>query len=164
VVGSAGGAAKVARVRELGFDAAFDYKTVALDAALAEAAPNGIDVYFDNVGGAHLQAAITSMRNFGRIVLCGAISQYNNTEPQPGPNNLFQLIAKRLTMRGFIVVDHAARRDAFVADMSRWIADGSVRYDETVVDGFENAPSAFLAMLRGDNLGKMLVRVGPSPA
>jgi NADPH-dependent curcumin reductase CurA len=159
VVGSAGSAAKVERVRELGFDAAFDYHDGPVRESLRTAAPGGIDVYFDNVGGDHLEAAIAAMRLHGRVAICGMISQYNATEPSTAPRNLALLIGKRLTLRGFLVGDHGHLRDRFVGEMAGWLRSGQIRYDETVVDGLENAPEAFLGLLRGDNLGKMLVRL-----
>jgi NADPH-dependent curcumin reductase CurA len=157
VVGSAGSAAKVERVRELGFDAAFDYHDGPVRHRLKDAAPDGIDVYFDNVGGEHLEAAIAAMRTYGRIALCGAISQYN--QPTGGPANLGLAIPKRLTLRGYIITDHNRRMKEFAPEMAGWLRDGRVRYDETVVDGLENAPSAFIGMLAGRNTGKMIVRL-----
>jgi NADPH-dependent curcumin reductase CurA len=160
VIGSAGSGRKVAHLRhELGFDAAFDYTAGSVRDQLAAAAPDGIDVYFDNVGGEHLEAAIWNMRRDGRIALCGAISQYNDAHLPPGPRNLFELIARRLSMRGFLVTDHGDRMREFVAEMSGWLRDGGVRQRETVVDGLERMPETFIAMLRGENVGKMLVRV-----
>ncbi|SDZ08139.1 hypothetical protein SAMN05444365_105225 [Micromonospora pattaloongensis] len=159
VVGSAGSATKVAYARELGFDAAFDYHDGPVRESLRVAAPDGIDVYFDNVGGDHLEAAIGALRNHGRVALCGAIAQYNATEPPAAPRNLALAIGKRLTLRGFIVGDHNHLRDAFVAEVGGWLRAGQLRYDETVVDGLRNAPEAFLGLLRGENLGKMLVRL-----
>jgi NADPH-dependent curcumin reductase CurA len=156
VIGSAGTPDKVAWLGELGFDEAFDYRETETQAALRE----GIDVYFDNVGGATLEAAIGALRRRGRIVACGAISQYNATEPQPGPRNLFMVVTKRLRLEGFIVSDHYDRYPEFLADMGGWLDDGTVRYRETVVDGIEHAPDAFIGLLQGDNVGKMLVRVG----
>jgi NADPH-dependent curcumin reductase CurA len=159
VVGSAGSAAKVERLLALGFDAAFDYHDGSIRGSLRAAAPDGIDVYFDNVGGDHLEAAIAAFRLHGRAAICGAIAQYNATEPPAAPRNLASLIAKRLTLRGFLVNDHGGLRDQFMRDMSGWLANGQVHYDETFVDGLENAPAAFLGLLRGENLGKMLVRL-----
>ncbi|MEU5939748.1 NADP-dependent oxidoreductase [Micromonospora sp. NPDC047548] len=159
VVGSAGSAAKVERLRALGFDAAFDYHDGPVRDSLGAAAPNGIDVYFDNVGGDHLEAAIFAMNLHGRAAICGMIAQYNDTEPPAAPRNLALVIGKRLTLRGFLVGDHGNLREAFVRDVSGWLRDGRLSYDETVVDGIENAPEAFLGLLRGENLGKMLVRV-----
>ncbi|MEH1057671.1 NADP-dependent oxidoreductase [Micromonospora sp. CPCC 206171] len=159
VVGSAGSAAKVERLKALGFDAAFDYHDGPVRDSLKAAAPDGIDVYFDNVGGDHLEAAISAMKLHGRAAICGMIAQYNDTEPPAAPRNLAMVIGKRLTLRGFLVNDHGNLREQFVRDVSGWLGDGSLSYDETVVDGIENAPEAFLGLLRGENLGKMLVRV-----
>jgi len=161
VVGSAGSAEKVALLRdELGFDAAFNYKDGRVRDLLREAAPEGIDVYFDNVGGEHLEAAIGSLRRDGRVALCGAISAYNATEPQPGPRNVNQAIGKRLTLRGFIVSDHSARMPDLLADVGPAVADGRIVVRETIQDGLERAPQAFIDLLRGANTGKMLVRLG----
>ncbi|HEV7896528.1 MAG TPA: NADP-dependent oxidoreductase [Planosporangium sp.] len=160
VIGSAGSAAKVEYLtRELGFDAAFNYRDGPVSEQLKVAAPDGIDVYFDNVGGDHLEAAISALNPFGRVALCGAISQYNLEEAGPGPRNLWLAISNRLTLRGFIVSDHADRMPDFLAEAGAWLRDGRLRVDETFVEGVENAPEAFLGMLRGANLGKMLVRL-----
>ena len=160
VVGSAGSDEKVALLTgKLGFDSAFNYKTSDLEEALTRTCPDGIDVYFENVGGDHLQAALNHMNPFGRISACGMISQYNNSEPMPGPNNLSKIVGQRLTIRGFILTDHAARRPAFLADMSQWLREGKVKSEETVVEGIENAASAFMGLLRGENTGKMLVKL-----
>ncbi|MGI5519539.1 NADP-dependent oxidoreductase [Micromonospora sp. CA-259024] len=164
VVGSAGSPAKVERLRALGFDAAFDYHDGPVRDSLRAAAPDGVDVYFDNVGGDHLEAAISAMNLHGRAAICGMIAQYNATEPPPAPRNLALVIGKRLTLRGFLVNDHSDVRAAFVRDVAGWLREGTLSYDETIVDGIENAPAAFLGLLRGDNLGKMLVRVcGEAP-
>ncbi len=161
VIGSAGSAEKVALLREeLGFDAALNYKDGRVRDLLRAAAPDGIDVYFDNVGGEHLEAAIGSLRLRGRVALCGAISAYNATEPVPGPRNLGQAVGKRLTLRGFIVSDHSARMPDLVAEIGPALADGRIVVRETVVDGLEQAPHAFIELLRGANTGKMLVRLG----
>jgi len=128
-------------------------------AQLHDAAPDGIDVYFDNVGGEHLEAAIAAMRPFGRIALCGAISQYNATEPPPGIRNLVFAVGKRLTLRGFIVTDNFGRMPDFVRDVGGWLREGKIRYRETVVEGIERAPDAFIGLLRGENTGKMLVKL-----
>ncbi|MEV1330173.1 NADP-dependent oxidoreductase [Micromonospora costi] len=159
VIGSAGSPAKVDRLRALGFDAAFDYHDGPVRDSLRTAAPEGIDVYFDNVGGDHLEAAISALRPHGRVAICGMISQYNAATPPAAPRNLALVIGKRLTLRGFLVGDHGDRRDEFVREMAGWLREGRVAYDETVVDGIENAPEAFLGLLRGENLGKMLVRL-----
>ncbi|MCP2341119.1 NADP-dependent oxidoreductase [Actinomadura rupiterrae] len=160
VVGSAGGPEKVRRVIETyGFDAAFDYRQGDLPARLAGTAPDGVDVYFDNVGGDHLEAAIGAMNDFGRIALCGAISAYNATEPPPGPRNLPLAVGKRLSLRGMIVTDHLALAPEFAVRAAEWLKDGSLVAEETVVEGIDNAVEAFLAMMRGANTGKMLVRL-----
>jgi NADPH-dependent curcumin reductase CurA len=163
VVASVGTPEKVAWLRELGIDAAFDYRETATEEALRQLAPDGIDVYFDNVGGDTLEAAIGALRLRGRIVACGSISRYNATEALPGPRNLFMVVTKRLRMQGFIVSDHADRFPAFLAEVGPLVADGTIRHRETVVDGIERAPEAFIGMLDGANVGKMLVRVGPGP-
>jgi len=160
VVGSAGSADKVRYlVDELGFDAAFNYRDGPVREQLRTAAPDGIDVYFDNVGGEHLEAAISALNLRGRIAICGMISQYNDTEPAPGPRNLAMVLGKRLTIRGFIVSDFNHLQPTFGPEMSGWITDGTVRYQETTVDGgVEVAAQAFLDLMRGANTGKMLVR------
>jgi NADPH-dependent curcumin reductase CurA len=161
VIGSAGSAEKVALLTdELGFDAAFNYKDGPVGGQLTAAAPDGIDVYFDNVGGDHLEAALDSLHLHGRITACGMISVYNNTEATPAPRNLPIIIGKRLTMRGMLVADHFDLTDAFVADVAPLLASGELKHRETVVEGLENAPEAFLGMLRGENTGKMLVKIG----
>jgi len=160
VIGSAGSADKVKWLTdELGFDVAFNYKDGPVAEQLAQAAPDGIDVFFDNVGGDHLEAAIGAMRLNGRIALCGAISVYNATEPAPGPRNLMLLVGNRINMRGFIVTDHAARQPSFIAEVSKAMREGRLRYRETFVDGIDNMPDAFIGMLRGENTGKMVVRL-----
>jgi NADPH-dependent curcumin reductase CurA len=161
VVASAGSPAKVDWLRRRAkVDAAIDYRATAdLDAALAEACPEGIDIYYDNVGGRHLEAALGRMRERGRVVMCGAISRYNDPAPVPGPSNLFQVVARSLTLQGFIVDDSPARMAAFHADMARWIGEGRMVWEETIVDGLERMPEALIGLFRGDNLGKMLVRL-----
>jgi NADPH-dependent curcumin reductase CurA len=161
VVGSAGSVEKLAWLRDLGFDGVFNYQEQSAREALAELAPEGIDIYFDNVGGDHLEAAIGALRTYGRVVACGSISRYNDAEPSPGPRNMFLVVTKRLRIEGFIIRDHYDRFGEFVAEASAWVRDGRLRYRETVVDGIENAPKAFLGLLRGENIGKMLVKVGP---
>ena len=160
VIGSAGSTEKVAWLTdELGFDAAFNYKDGPVAASLRAAAPDGIDVYFDNVGGEHLEAAIGSLRQHGRAAICGMISQYNNTEPTPGPRNLMLMVGKRLRLQGFIVSDHNALLPQFQQEVGGALADGRIRVLETVVDGLEHAVDAFLGLLRGENTGKMVVRL-----
>ncbi|GAA3508266.1 hypothetical protein FHR32_000885 [Streptosporangium album] len=159
VIGSAGSDEKVAHLREIGFDAAFNYKKGPVAEQLRQAAPDGIDVYFDNVGADHLEAAIGSLNLGGRVAICGAIAVYNSTEPTPAPRNLALVIGKRLTLRGFIVTDHSARMPDMVTEMGGWLREGKLSFSETVVDGLENAPQAFLGLLRGENTGKMIVRL-----
>jgi NADPH-dependent curcumin reductase CurA len=165
VIGSAGGPAKTAwLVDQLGFDAAIDYKAVrerggSLRRALREKAPDGIDVYFDNVGGEHLEAAIGCLRRDGRVAVCGMVSQYNATSPAPGPRNLGLMVQNRLTLRGFLVGDHTEARPRFLSDMTTWLRDDRIVWRETVVDGLDNAVNAFRALLAGGNTGKMLVHL-----
>ena len=162
-VGSAGSAEKVAYLTdELGYDAAFDYKTEDLYAALREHCPKGIDVYFDNVGGDHLEAALGRMNVFGRIPLCGAVSGYNEEQP-PGPANFLSVLPNRLTIRGLIVTDHYDLYPDFLAEVGPKVAAGEITHRETVVEGIENMPEAFIGLLEGQNVGKMLVRVGSDP-
>jgi NADPH-dependent curcumin reductase CurA len=166
VIGSAGSREKVSwLMNEGGIDGAFNYKeTGDLVAEVGKHCPKGIDVYFENVGGKHLEAALEHLNLFGRIVMCGMISQYNATEPEPGPRNFFYMTTKRLTVRGFIVSDHLDRRSQFLGDMSQWIAEGRIKWKETIVAGIENAPKAFISLFKGENFGKMLVKIGPDPA
>ncbi len=160
VIGSAGSDEKVSFLTDLlGFDAAFNYKSGSVTKQLLAAAPDGIDVYFDNVGGDHLQAALHALTLHGRVALCGAISVYNDTEPAPGPNNLSLAIGKQLTMKGFIVSAYASMHQQFVTEVGGWLADGSLRNDETIVEGIENAPDAFIGLLAGANTGKMVVAI-----
>lgn len=161
VIGSAGGPEKCRHlVEDLGFDAAIDYKRGGVLTQLGEHAPDGVDVFFDNVGGEQLEAALGVLRLHGRIAICGAISIYNATSAPPGPRNLSRLVQTRGRVQGMLVTDHFHLRDRFLADVGGWLADGSLRYRETVVDGLENAPQAFIDQLRGANIGKMLVRIG----
>lgn len=166
VVGSAGSAAKVAWLRETaGVDAAFNYKEVtSLSEALQRHCPDGVDVYFENVGGAHLEAALDHMNVFGRIVLCGMISQYNDALSASGPRNLRVAVRKRLILKGFIVSDHLDRQAQFLADMAAWIAAGDITWQETIMEGIESAPQAFIGLFTGENTGKMLVRLQPPGA
>ncbi|RJQ68845.1 NADP-dependent oxidoreductase [Pseudonocardiaceae bacterium YIM PH 21723] len=160
VIGSAGSAEKVKWLtEELGFDAAFNYKDGPVTKQLAEAAPDGIDVYFDNVGGEHLEAALNSLTVHGRVAVCGMISIYNNTAPEPAPRNLVQVIGKRLTLRGLLVTDHQDLQGQFLAEVGPFVRDGKVKYQETVVEGLRNAPEAFIGLLTGANTGKMLVTI-----
>ena len=162
VVGSAGSDDKVSwLLQEAGVDAAFNYKKS--DDVIAEVGrlcPKGIDVYYENVGGVHLEAALEHMNKFGRIVMCGMIAIYNATNPVPGPGNLVYIIGKQLTMQGFIVSDHFDVLPQFYADMARWIAEGKIKWKETIVEGLQNAPGAFIGLFKGENFGKMIVKLG----
>ena len=161
VVGIAGGQAKCDwLVKNLGFDAAVDYKSGSLFKALKAAAPKGIDVYFDNVGGDILEACLFQMNNGGRVACCGAISAYDGAAPPAGPRGVPGLIVvKRLTLKGFIVTDFFAERDKAIADLASWVAAGKLEVEEDVIDGLENTPRALIGLLAGDNRGKRMVRV-----
>ncbi|HEY7654762.1 MAG TPA: NADP-dependent oxidoreductase [Methylomirabilota bacterium] len=149
-------------VRELGFDACVNYKKGDLLASLKQACPSGIDVYFENVGGDVLRAVMQLLSQNARIPLCGLISEYNATEPTPGPN-LRPLLFNRALIRGFIVSDHMARMGDFIKDCAGWLRDGRLKYREDIVVGLEKAPEAFIGLLQGKNFGKLLVRVGEDP-
>lgn len=157
VVASAGSEEKCAWLKEIGASDAINYKDADLDEALAQTMPGGIDLYFENVGGRHLEAALDAMRQNGRIAVCGLIDGYNATKA--GPRNLMQVIAKRLTIRGFLVLDHFDLMNQFHADMREWIAAGKMTWRETIVNGLENAPDAFIGLFSGTNTGKMLVKL-----
>ncbi len=158
VVGSAGSDEKCTWLREIGASDAINYKNADLGEALGQTMPGGIDLYFENVGGRHLEAALSAMRLHGRILVCGMIDQYNSAEPT-GPRNLMQMIAKRLTMHGFLVLDHFDLMNQFLDDMREWIAAGKMTWRETIVEGIENAPGAFIDLFHGANTGKMLVKL-----
>ena len=165
VVGSVGSDEKAAYLKSLGVDATINYKTCGdLNKALAAAAPQGIDVDFENVGGAHLEAAINNMRPGGRVALCGMIDMYNATEMPPGPNNLALCIGLGLTIKGFVVPTYNDMLPDFHRDMAAWAKAGKMKWRETIVDGVASAPSAFIGLFKGDNIGKMVVRVGPDKA
>jgi len=161
VIGSAGSDQKVDwLLNKIGIDGAFNYKNVEnITAELKKQCPDGIDIYFENVGGEHLEAVLFNMNSFGRIPVCGMISQYNQTEPQSGPRNLGFVIGKRLLLQGFIVSDHYDQLPQFQADMVEWLKDDKIKWEETIVEGIENTPKAFIGLFTGENLGKMLVRV-----
>ncbi|MGD7003395.1 NADP-dependent oxidoreductase [Corynebacterium halotolerans] len=160
VIGSAGGEEKTALLEEkYGFDAALNYKKGTLRQQLAHAAPEGIDVYFDNVGGDHLEAALDVLKRYGRVAVCGAVSQYNDEDPQPGPDNLGQIVKKSLRLQGFIVGDYQEYAEEFRPKMSEWFNNGQIVWDETVVEGLPNAPDAFISQLQGGNTGKMVVKI-----
>ena len=160
VIGSAGSAEKVALLtQKYGYDEAFNYKEVNVREQLPVSAPDGVDVYFDNVGGDHLEAALDAMNDGGRIALCGAISGYNTTDRTPGPDNMANIITRGLKLEGFTLANYLHHAPAFREKMTKWFAEGKIAYDETVVDGIENTVDAFLDMMRGANTGKMLVRI-----
>ena len=166
VVGIAGGAEKCRyAVEELGFDACVDHRSDDLKHRLAEACPDGIDVYFENVGGKVFEAVLPRLNPGGRVPLCGLIAQYNMTQLPPGPDRMPQLLTtiliRRLKVQGFIVtLDYGHRAAEFNADMTQWVKDGRIRYKEDVTDGLENAPAAFMGLLEGQNFGKLVVKVG----
>ena len=161
VIGSAGGPEKVAFLKSIGVDHVIDYKaTPDVVAELAKLAPKGIDVYFENVGGVHLEAALNSARPFGRFALCGMISQYNETSKAEGPPNIILAVGKSLRLEGFIVTNHYDLYPQFAKDMGEWIKAGKITWKETIEEGVERAPDAFVKLFTGENLGKMLVKLG----
>ena len=161
VIGSAGSAEKVRLLTEkYGYDAAFNYKDAPVREQLAELAPDGVDVFFDNVGGDHLEAALDVMNDGGRIALCGAITSYNTTEKSAGPDNLANIITRGLSVKGFTLAAYLHLAPEFNRHMTGWFSEGRIAYDETIVDGIDSTVDAFLDMMRGANTGKMLVRVG----
>jgi NADPH-dependent curcumin reductase CurA len=161
VIASAGGPEKTAFVRnELGADVTIDYKAVPdLTGAVARAAPEGIDVYFDNVGGDHLDAALANAKTFGRFALCGMISEYNVASPQNGPCNLVLAVTKSLRLEGFVILNHLNLQPAFAKDLAAWHGAGKIKWRQTVFHGVEQAPNAFLGLFKGENIGKMLVKL-----
>ncbi|MGZ7042888.1 MAG: NADP-dependent oxidoreductase [Thermoanaerobaculia bacterium] len=163
VVGTAGTDEKCRFVvNELKFDACINYKKEDLNAALKAACPRGIDVYFDNVGGAVLEAVLKRINVHARIPLIGLISQYSHAKPQPGPN-LGSILVNRALIQGMIIFDHADRMPEFLREMAPWLREGKVHYREDVVQGLKNAPAAFIGLLNGDNIGKRLIQVSPDP-
>jgi len=159
LVGSAGSAEKLTLAKEVGqFDDAINYRTEDLDKALKERFPDGIDVYWDNVGGSTLETVLKHMRNKGRIICCGAISQYNPSG-EYGVKNLYLIMSKRLTVQGFIVSDWADRYPEANKKLVQWYYEGKIIPHETVLEGFENIPRAFLGLFKGDNQGKMIIKV-----
>jgi NADPH-dependent curcumin reductase CurA len=159
VIGSAGSDAKVKLlIEDYGYDAAFNYKNGPVAEQLAQAAPDGIDVFFDNVGGEHLEAAIGALRLHARIVLSGMVSQYND-EKVIGPRNLWNLSVTRSDILSFMFTEELDLQPAFVRDVGGLLAQGKLNYRETIRDGLENTPAAFLAMMRGENIGKMIVKL-----
>lgn len=161
VAGSAGSDEKVALLKEeFGYDAAFNYKSSdSLLQSVQEVCPQGVDVSFENVGGEQMEAVLWCMRDFGRIALCGMIADYNAEEPPPGPRGMMLMIGRRLTMRGFIVTDHPEACEEYVIKAIQWVADGKLKYRETITEGVENAPQAFIDLLKGGKTGKQLVQL-----
>ncbi|MGE0044479.1 MAG: NADP-dependent oxidoreductase [Hyphomonadaceae bacterium] len=159
VVASVGSQAKADWLKAAGIDEVVNYKNGNLLQAVAAAAPKGIDVYFDNVGGDHLEVALEFANPFARFVECGMISQYNNTEPAPGPRNLIYVVGKSIKIQGFIVTQFQGLRQQFLSDMTQWIKDGKLKWEETVETGVDRAPAAFLNLFTGANTGKMLVKL-----
>ena len=167
-VGIAGGKDKCDYVKnELGFDDCLDHRDPDLAAKLKDACPKGIDVYFENVGGAVFEAVFPLLNTFARVPVCGLIAHYNDTEAKPpkwAASMMRAVLTKRLTIRGFIISDYAARHAEFLRDMSQWVREGKVKYKEFVTEGLDGAPGAFMGLLKGANFGKQLVRVGPDKA
>jgi NADPH-dependent curcumin reductase len=168
VVGIAGGREKCRFAKdELGFDECLDHREANLTGRLEAACPNGIDIYFENVGGAVFDAVLPLLNNFARIPVCGLIAHYNATELPPGPDRvplvMQQILVKRLTFRGFIVWDFASQMPEFLADMSAWLREGRIKYKEDITDGLENAPRELIGLLRGKNFGKKIIRVSHEP-
>ena len=161
VIGSVGSDDKAQwLLDECSVDEVINYKTCGdLTEALTKAAPDGVDVYFENVGGEHLQAALNVMNHFGRIAACGMIATYNNSKPAPGANNLMLIVGKKIRINGFIVFDHNDMRTQFLSDMESWVSAGKIKTKETIVEGLDNAVDAFLALFTGDNFGKMIVKL-----
>jgi NADPH-dependent curcumin reductase CurA len=160
VIGSAGSPEKVqSLLGECGFDAAFNYKNGPTLEQLSRAAPEGIDVYFDNVGGESLEAALSALRLHGRVIACGGIASYNDEKPRPGPTNLFNMTTKRLTMKGLIVGDWTDKRDEFEAEVGEYLRSGRLKNMSTVVDGIDRSVGAFIGLFSGENSGKMIVKL-----
>ncbi|XP_054843260.1 prostaglandin reductase 1 [Eublepharis macularius] len=160
VVGSAGSDKKVALLRNLGFDVAFNYKTVgSLAETLKEASPDGYDCYFDNVGGKFSSIALEQMKTFGRISVCGAVSLYNDKEPQKGPYVQATMVLKELRMEGFLATRWENRKEEALKALLKWVMEGKIKWQEYITEGFENMPAAFIGLLKGDNVGKAIVKV-----
>jgi NADPH-dependent curcumin reductase CurA len=164
VVGIAGGPDKCSYVRELGFHDVIDYKSENVPQRLRETCPKGIDVYFDNVGGELLNAALARLAMHGRVVLCGAIARYNDTAPVPGPSNYLSLIVQRGHMEGFIVLDYYDRATEAISVLYGWMTEGRLRYRSDIVHGLENAPAALARLFKGENQGKQLVKLADPSA
>lgn len=150
-------------LEELGFDAAINYKTADLSPALAASCPHGIDIYFENVGGEILDAVLTQVNLNARIPLCGLISTYNTEEPLPGPYNFSQILMKRVLIKGFIVTDYVSQWDLAFREMGQWIQQGKLKYQQEIVQGLENAPTAILKLFNGEKMGKLIVQISEQP-
>lgn len=150
-------------IQELGFDAAINYKTADLESGLAQSCPDGIDVYFDNVGGSILDAVLTKINLYARIPFCGSISTYNATEPVPGPYNYSQILMKRARVEGFLILDYFPRMSEAIADIGQWLNQGKIKYALEIVEGLENAPSAILKLFDGNKKGKLFIEVSEEP-
>jgi NADPH-dependent curcumin reductase CurA len=166
VVGIAGGDRKCLYVKEeLGFDDCLDHREPKLDQRLQVACPQGIDIYFENVGGPVFDAVLPLLNNFARVPVCGLIAHYNATELPPGPDRIpllmRNILIKRLTIQGFIVLDYASQFGDFLRDMSGWLREGRIKYREDITDGLENAPRELIGLLKGGNFGKKIIRVSP---
>ncbi|XP_053558639.1 prostaglandin reductase 1-like [Bombina bombina] len=160
VVGSASAEEKVAYLKEIGYDEAFNYKTVSsLEEALKQASPQGYDCYFENVGGKYADTALQQMKDFGRIAVCGTISMYNDSVPQTGPYIQPYLLFKQLRMEGFIVLSWEEKFPEALKQLLEWIVEGKLKYREHVTEGFENMPAGFIGMLNGENIGKAIIKV-----
>ena len=147
-------------MNDLKIDHAFNYKKVDnLVLHLKEICPDGFDLYFDNVGGDFLESAIFQMKNFGRIIICGRISQMNSTKPVSGLKNMAHVLVKRLTIKGFLIFDHENDKEPFETEMSNWLLEGKIKFKETIYEGIEKAPKSFIDLLEGKNIGKMLVKI-----
>jgi len=164
VVGIAGGPDKCRWLTEtIGLDAAIDYKAEDVAARIREECPDGVNLFFDNVGGEILDSALSNMAQRGRIVLCGGISSYNEETPPPGPSNYMELVVRRCRMEGFIVIDYMASMPDAISELSGWLAEEKIVIQTDVQEGFESAPATFLRLFEGKNLGKQLCRIGPMP-
>jgi NADPH-dependent curcumin reductase CurA len=164
VIGIAGGPKKCAWLTdELGFDGAIDYKNEDVGAALDRLCPKGIDVNFENVGGSIMQRVVERMNTFGRMPVCGLISGYNREGPEPGPSDFARVLMRRLTIRGFIIIDYLHRAGEAMADLNPWVAEGKIKWKDHIVDGLENAPEAVQRLFTGDHDGKLLLRISQEP-
>jgi NADPH-dependent curcumin reductase CurA len=164
VIGIAGGPEKCRWLTsEAGFDAAIDYKSEHVEERLIELCPSGINIFFDNVGGEILDAALAHIAMKARVVLCGAISRYNEEAPSPGPTNYLNLLLQRARMEGFIVLDYVPRFDVALKELTKWVTEGKIKFKEDIQEGFENIPKTFLRLFEGKNFGKQLLKIADPP-